>query len=454
MEINQKNNFSLDEWQLQILEAEGNILLCTGRQVGKTLVFAIKAAEKMINNPGTRIIAVSLTEDQAYLMRSMVEDYLEKNYKHFLKVPKKDKPTKNQIKLSNKSSYTVRPVGQTGNALRGFTGDVLIVDEAAFMPEIMWAAAKPTLLTTAGKIWMCSTPNVKEGWFYEQFHACYEAKTSERFKCWHVSSDDVIQKRKISDSWSESKRYNAIKFLEDERKSMSTLRYGQEYLGLFMEDLMRVFPDEWIAEICTQETPKHLIKGEYYLGVDIARYGGDETAFEIIHKQDKDKLIHIHDEHKTETSTTWTEDKIIDFNRLYSLEKIYIDAGAGSLGVGIYDQLLDNDETKFKVEAINNRKIIQGKDKKDQRAPRQRLLKEDLYDNLYRLGERKEIKLLDNDAVRASLRSVTKEIITNDRGLSRINIKGTYDHIAEALIRAAWCSKEKDLNFVISSIKI
>lgn len=449
----EKNKKTLDVWQEQILKAKGNVLLCTGRQVGKTTIFAIKAAERMVNNANTRIIAVSLTEDQAFLMRAMVEDYLKENYKSHMRVPKKKKPTKNQINLNNGSSYIVRPVGQTGNALRGFTADVLIVDEAAFMPEIMWQAAKPTLLTTAGDIWMCSTPNVKDGWFYDQYEACRTGK-STRFGVWHISSEEVIYKRPISSSWDERKRRESIKFLEEEKASMSEVRYGQEYLGLFMEDLMRVFPDEWIDKVCTADK-ENFIKGEYFLGVDIARMGGDETAFEIVKRINKDRLLHVYDEHRTNTLTTWTEDKILQLDRLYSFKKIYIDAGAGSLGVGIFDHLVRNEQTKRKVEAINNRKIVQGRQLSGQPTPpKQKLLKEDLYDNLYFLGETGRIHLLNNDAVRTSLRSVTKEIVKTRTGQHKIVITGTYAHIAEGLIRAAWCYKEKHLNWLISTIKI
>ena len=36
------------------------------------------------------------------------------------------------------------------------------------MPESVFTASKPTLLTTGGKIWMCSTPFGKTGYFLFQ----------------------------------------------------------------------------------------------------------------------------------------------------------------------------------------------------------------------------------------------------------------------------------------------
>lgn len=447
-------NITLDPWQKEIKEHDGNCLLCTGRQVGKTTIFAEKAGDYMVKHPSSKIIAVSLTEDQAFLMRAMVEDYLKKEYPAYLKVAKKLKPTKNKIVLNNKSSYQVRPVGNTGDALRGFTGDVLIVDEAAFMPELMWSASKPTLLTTGGQIWMCSTPHVKQGWFYEQFEACRTNK-SDRFKVWQISSEEVIYNRSISESWTESKSIKAKQFLEEEKSSMTEMRYAQEYLGLFMDDIMRYFPEDLIERCCTLSQQPRLHGREYYIGIDIARLGGDETAYEVIQKIDNNNLLHVYSDTEHHKVTTHTLERIYNLENIYNFTKIYIDAGAGSLGVGIFDQLMSNDRTKRKAVAVNNRTIVMGRPTFSGEKPsKQRLLKEDLYDNLRMLMEQNKIKLLNNDRVKLSLRSITFEVVKSKYGTSRISISGNYSHIAEGLIRAAYCSKQKNIKPFISSIRI
>ena len=185
----------LDKWQRDVLNTKGNILLCTGRQVGKTMTFAIKAAERMMSQPNCRIIVGSLTEDQAKLIIVMILSYLEKHNKKMIGKGK-NKPTQNKLTLTNKAAAIARPVGNTGDAVRGFTGDVLVIDEASRMPALMWAAAKPTLLTTAGQIWMCSTPAGKEGYFWD----AYQNK-SKRFKVWHKSSEEVVKDRPVNESW-------------------------------------------------------------------------------------------------------------------------------------------------------------------------------------------------------------------------------------------------------------
>ncbi|MBI4092271.1 MAG: hypothetical protein HY427_03660 [Candidatus Levybacteria bacterium] len=436
-QIARVKQIALDDWQEEIVNYDGHILLCTGRQVGKTTVMAVKAAEYMIKNPGHQIIVVSLTEDQAQIMIIKVLDYLEKNFRLWI-AKGKNKPTKNKIVLTNKASILARPVGNTGDAVRGFTGNVLIVDEASRMPDDMWSAAKPALLTTGGKLWFCSTPHGKQGYFYE----CWLNK-SGRFKVFHINSEECLEKRPIGDIWTEEKRNEALRFLSDEKNGgMSKLRYGQEYLGLFLDDLRQMFDDALIKKCMNAQRPGMIDKTkDYYLGIDVARMGDDESTFEILRREDKN-LIHVENIVTTKTLLSDTTKMILQLDRVWNFKKIYIDDGG--LGVGVFDYLLKEEQTKRKIEAINNRARPLVRDE----TRKKKLLKEDLYSNLLVLMEQGRIRLLDDENIRLSLKSVQYEY--QDGG--KIEIFGNYTHIVEGLTRAAWCIKEKSLNLWISYI--
>ncbi len=60
-----------------------------------------------------------------------------------------------------------KAVGTTGASVRGFTKGALWLNEGSRLPEFVFEAAKPMLLTTAGEIWMDSTPFGKQGYFYD-----------------------------------------------------------------------------------------------------------------------------------------------------------------------------------------------------------------------------------------------------------------------------------------------
>lgn len=427
----------LDDWQKEILEHDGNVLLCTGRQVGKTTVFSIKAGQYMINKPGSKIIVVSLTEDQAKLIISMILTYLERNPKARI-ARGRHKPTQNKITLKNGSQVIARPVGQTGDAVRGFTGDVLIIDEASGMNEYIFTASKPTLLTTAGQIWMCSTPRGKKGYFYEAF-----LNKQDRYKVFHISSEHVIKNRPISTSWTEKQQIEAIKFLAQEKEDLSEIRYGQEYLGLFLDELRQYFPDDLIQQTCILKRPPISRTDGNILGCDIARMGDDETTYEILNITDGKKIRHTQSIIRKKQYTSKTQQDIHDLDLIYNFNMIGIDAGSGSLGVGIYDNLMKIPRLKRKLRAMNNRAIsIDPKSNKSQR-----IFKEDMYDNLLSMMEKGEILLLDDDNVIRSLKSIQIELSDNPN-ITKVKIWGDYSHITEGLIRAAWLAKKEKANKV------
>ena len=428
----------LDDWQQEAINHEGHLLLCTGRQCGKTFIMSRKIAKFMMDHPSSRIIVVSLTEDQAHLMIIMVLDYLQKNFKPYI-ARGRHKPTKSSIQLKNNSLVRARPVGNTGDAVRGFTGDILVIDEASRMGEDIFTSSKPTLLITGGKIWMCSTPFGKKGYFYE----CYLNKHN-RFKVIKVNSEEVVQNRKISESWSEEQREASLQLLKEEKEEMSELQYGQEFLGLFLDDLQQFFPDKLIRRCMTAKRRERIIPDrDYYLGSDIGRLGNDPSTFEIVDRMQGNHLYHVENQVMRKQILTQTAQHIIGLNMSYNFRRIYIDNDG--IGVGVLDILLTDKTTRRKTEGLrNSKKIIDFKDNR-----KTKLLKHDLYMNLITVMETGGISLLDEDEVFQSFKSVQYEFTNDKSGQPFMRFFGNDTHIVEGLTRAAWCIKHKNLNISI-----
>jgi hypothetical protein len=429
----------LDDWQEEVMAASGNILLCTGRQIGKTFIMARKCAFRLLEKK-TDIVVISLTEDQAKLMISMVLTTLEEKDKKAIRMGK-DKPTQNKIELKNGSKIIARPVGLTGDSVRGFTGDILVIDEASRMSTAVMDACKPILLSTGGDIWICSTPFGKKGFFYESF------LNTERFKVFHKSSVEVIQNRPLSEFWTQEKRDRGIKFLEDEKKSMSKTRFGQEYEGLFMEDLQQFFSDELILRAMGNHKRPGLIDkyANNFCGIDIARMGEDLTVW-AIGKVVGDRIIQVESEMTAKTLLSATTKHTLALHQLYDFKRIFIDDEG--IGVGVYDYLLDDENTRRVVVPINNSKRMLD----HLETQKTRLMKTDLYNNLLMLMEFNRIDLLDDQDIFNSLKSVQYEYTTDTKGTPTMKIFGNWTHHAEALVRLAWAVKYKELNIWVKSI--
>lgn len=452
----------LDDWQRDILDYEGHIGLAKGRRIGATHLFAIKAVEHMVkhenHHPSSQIVCMSITEDQAKLIISFATAYAQAKYPSYI-AKGKDKPTLNRLVLKIKGNRRIllaRPVGATGASARGFEGQVLMVDEAAFHPSFLWDAAKPILMTTGGKIWMWSTFNGKStekdrNYFWDKYEEAVEKKDPKaRFKFWVKDSEQVIKNRPISASWTREQREEAIKFLEEEKRDMSPQSYAQEYMAIASEHLKQFFPNDLIEMVCTLDPSKNVGRlGDFYGGFDLARMGGDQFTAEILKKIDNDAIIQVDHYSKTMLDTVENENLVKEFTLRWDCVKSAIDSGSGTLGVSVLDHLLRDEAVKRRIVAINNRKVIIDKDNGTQK-----LFKVDLYDNLKAMMYRGQIKLFNSEEVKSSLRSVQIDMKENAQGITQATISGRFTHIAEGLVRAAWLAREKSLNVWMRSIRI
>ena len=437
-----------DDWQKEILAAKGDLLANTGRQVGKTMTFSHKIANYLIDNPKHQVIVVSLTEDQAQLIIIMILDYLQKNYKNIIQKGK-NKPTKSRVWIKNGAHVISRPVGNTGDAVRGFTGNVLYIDEASGMPELMWKASMPTLMTTAGQIWMSSTPRGKFIGNSTQknfFFKCWE-NLENKWKVFNITSRKVIEERKIVDEWTQEKRDKALKFLKNQESILSEMEYAQEYEAQFLDDMRQWFDDDLIISCQTEDRPERIVKDKiYFLGVDVARMGEDESTFEIFELR-KDHLYQIESQITKKTTLPQTFNHIKQLNTLYDFSKIFIDSEG--IGVGVFDWLMYDDDTKFVTEAIDNSKQIMSKDGKTRKL--QKTLK---YSHFKMMMETGKMHLLKDSNIFQSFKSVQFDYTNDNLGVRHLKIFGNYTHIAEGSTNAAWGEKTKHLNLSVYSIKV
>ena len=433
---------TLDPWQTKYINTTGNCFLLCGRQSGKTAAASIKFGKRAATKPKSIILMIAYTEKQAYSLFFKTLMYLEAKHPNLIIRGKKG-PTKHIINLTNGSIIKCYAAGVSGDGLRGETITDLVVDEAAAMDRDVFTAITPMISITGGNIDILSTPRGKEGYFYE-------CSLRDDYTKFYVSAEDCPR--------------HTPEYLASERASMSELQYAQEYLAMFLDELKRVFSDAWIKKVCTithntptdTKTPRFPPKlntpitslpaqnpqknRDYFLGMDIARMGEDESTFECLDGTDTENVTQIFREVTKKQLLTETARKTIRLNEKWDFNKIGIDDGM--MGVGVLDILLEHPDTKNKVVALNNAK--RDIDAEEGHKP---LLKEDMYTNLLVGGENNKIHLLNNDELILSLKSIQWEF-TN----GKVKISGSDSHETEGVIRGYYLIKDKGLKCFIHSL--
>ena len=442
-EKTKKTFLNLDAWQREVLEHKGNKVICSGRQTGKSTVVSILASEFALNNEKKQILIVSVTEDQAKELLIKCTLYIDSQYKGRICTGAK-KPTKDKLQLKNGSIIRTKAVGMSGTGVRGFTIDMLIADEAAFMPEDVWPAVTPMLLTTGGDIVLLSTPHGKKGYFYESYH-------DKNFKVWHVNSVDIINNRPVSETWSQFQKDKATEYLKSEEQRMSIREFGQEYLGQFIDDLTQFFNEQQIKKTLIQQRVQYSKEDrDFVIGVDIGRMGGDKTVFVIFEKRGE-LLIQREKVVWDEAYLDRIAAQIIEWDKTFHFQRIYLDSGG--IGIGVFDILYNTIGFKKRVKGINNSEKVVEYDSEGNEKKR-KIMKEETYANLYFLMEKGKILLFDDSDTWLSLTSVQYEYL-NQKGGAMIHIFSPdhkQSHLVEAIVRAGMISKEKINKLRISYI--
>jgi len=412
---------TLDPWQEQYITTQGNCFLLCGRQCGKTTAMSIKFGRRACDLPNRTILMIAFTEKQAYNLFFKTLMFIQATNPTMICKGSK-KPTKHEIHLKNGSRIMCYAAGLEGEGIRTYTVTDLVIDEAAPMAREVFIATMPMLAVTGGTLDISSTPRGKEGFFYE-------CSKRDDFTKFYVSAENCP-------------RHNTS-FLQSQKETMTRLEYAQEYQAIFLDEVRQYFPTDIIQSCLTlqrvsQNVPSPSGESESYCGVDIARLGEDDTVI-VSMKKVNDILVQTDMEISKQSLITETALRVKNADKTHDYKKIYIDTGG--VGGGVFDILLDDEQLRRKIVSIDNQARSIDYNEKFHK----KLMKEDLYHNLLRAMESGRIQLFNEKEILLSLKSIQYEY---EEG--KLKIFGNYTHIAEAIVRAAWCLKSKDLNIWVA----
>lgn len=223
-------DFHPDRWQRHLLRTLSKpALVCCSRQSGKSTTAAALALHCVIHQPGALVLMLAPTQRQSTELLAKASSFLRK-----IPGAQLDNESSVAIKFSDGARLVSLP-GTDPDRIRGFSAPaVVIIDEAAFVSDQLYYAIRPMLAVGGGRLIAMSTPNGRQGWFFD-------AWANDRPEDWLREKVTAYEVPRITKT-----------FLDAERRRIGDRWFRQEYLCEFIsaddqlfdaEDIARAFDD-------------------------------------------------------------------------------------------------------------------------------------------------------------------------------------------------------------------
>lgn len=207
-----------DRWQAELLHSDARqALLNCSRQSGKSTGMAVLAVDALLRARNALVIVTSGSSRQSKeLLRSIQQVYSAVDVG-----ARAVARSVTRLELDNGSRAIALPTSAA--TVRGYSkASLVLCDEAAYQPDILYRALRPMLAVSGGRIVLGSTPFGRRGFFYDE---------------WTAGGDEW---QRIVVPATEIDRIPAT-FLAAERRSMGDTWFSQEYENAFIENMFAVF---------------------------------------------------------------------------------------------------------------------------------------------------------------------------------------------------------------------
>ena len=218
-----------DHWQEDLLRSTATrVLLNCARQSGKSTVAGVLALHAALYEPHSLVLLLSPTLRQSQeLFKKCLSLYRIAD-----KPVAPESETALTLTLENGSRIISLPGKE--HAVRGFSAvRLLVVDEAARVPSDLYASVRPMLAVSGGTLIALSTPFGTRGWWYEAW------RSAEAWERYEVPATEVPR---IGPA-----------FLEEERRTLGSWWFEQEYLCRFLDAQTQAFTREEVDKAFTEE---------------------------------------------------------------------------------------------------------------------------------------------------------------------------------------------------------
>lgn len=226
-----------DDWQAELIRDGEDwwLLLCT-RQGGKTQGISALALATALNTKGALILILTPSERQSKEVLRCVSQY----YFALFGVPfRSDAITVLKIELPNGSRIIALP-GSTEKTIRVYAGvDLLLVDEAARVPDDVFYTVMPMLAVSGGRMVCASTPWFSRGFMYREW------------------KDGGGLWRRITITADDCPRIDR-KFLAREKRTKPEAWFAQEYYCKWGSAAAALFPADMVDSLLSRDVAAYL----------------------------------------------------------------------------------------------------------------------------------------------------------------------------------------------------
>lgn len=396
----------LKDWQKDAVEMldqykHDMIIIKSPRQRGKSFLLTFYCLKYALENNNSKIFFLSVSFKQCQKVFDAMKEPIENS-----PIIRKIDNGALSISFINKSTIQFISAEQKEDKLQGFTANLLVIDEAAYIATDIIMTCLPYLNATRGQLLTVSTPRFKTGTFYDLFMDGLDKEIQD------VHSLDICN-YDTSDMISESR-------LAYYRKTLPRIKYKMFYDGEFVDGDGEVFQE--FGKCIGTPTQKDY-NDEVTIGIDWgAATGNDSTVMTAI--TNNNVVLGI--KGFNDIGPTETIDQIIEFSKLFKTKKIIVEKN--SIGNVYYDML------KKKAKSLNLNYIIEAFNTTNDSKLNQ-------VENLQVLFENKLIIIPNNEELIKQLSNYERTITKNGKQVFNAAKNGHDDYVM-SLMLATWAVKK------------
>ncbi len=222
--------FIADTQQSIVLDSiHRRVLVNCCRQWGKSTTAAVRALHHAVHNPNSETILVAPTQRQSAKLLRKIKNFSQSITSTAIK---SDGTNRCSLQFTNCARIIALP-GKRDN-IRGFSKvSLLIIDEAAWVPDTLYFAVRPFIAASPNaSLLVMSTPNGDSGFFHQTWasQSPWQRITVQATDCPRISAS----------------------FLEEECAALTDHYFRQEYMCEFLSHNRAVFNKAMIERFYSQ----------------------------------------------------------------------------------------------------------------------------------------------------------------------------------------------------------